>query len=69
MKVDTWPVSVNIAMPVGLVVNELMTNALKHAFKDREVVKLSCATSWMMQACQISVANNGIGLSNPSDWR
>ena len=32
MKVDTYPVSIDVAMPTGLVVNELLTNALKHAF-------------------------------------
>ena len=36
LKVDTWPVSINVAMPAGLVVNELMTNTLKHAFVGRE---------------------------------
>jgi two-component sensor histidine kinase len=28
LKVDAYPVSVNVAMPTGLVVNELLTNAL-----------------------------------------
>ena len=36
LKVDTWPVSINVAMPAGLVVNELLTNALKHAFAGRD---------------------------------
>lgn len=68
MKLDTWPVSVNIAMPVGLVVNELMTNALKHAFRDRKdgEIILRCVVD--DAGCRISVADNGIGLSNPSDW-
>ncbi|MBV9404214.1 MAG: PAS domain-containing protein, partial [Acidobacteriaceae bacterium] len=35
LKVDYAPVSVNVAMPVGLLVNELMTNAFKHAFNGR----------------------------------
>lgn len=30
LSVDTWPCSINVAMPTGLVIDELMTNALKH---------------------------------------
>ena len=36
LQVDAWPVSIDVAMPAGLVVNELMTNAFKHAFQGRE---------------------------------
>ncbi|MCQ1769100.1 hypothetical protein NOJ28_26585 [Neorhizobium galegae] len=44
MKVNTWPVSENVAMPVGLVVNELGTNTLKNAFAccDGGEIKVRC---------------------------
>jgi len=35
LKVDHAVASINVAMPVGLIVNELMTNAFKYAFKGR----------------------------------
>lgn len=68
MKVDTWPVSVNVAMPVGLVINELMTNALKHAFVGREggEIKVRCTVD--EEGCKVLVADDGVGLSDKADW-
>lgn len=68
MKVDTWPVSVNVAMPVGLVINELMTNALKYAFvgQDGGEIKVRCTVDG--EGCKILVADDGIGLSDKADW-
>lgn len=68
LKVDTWPVSVNVAMPVGLVINELMTNALKHAFvgRDTGLIAVRCVVD--DTGCKILVTDDGIGLTNASDW-
>ena len=43
-KMDYAPVSVNTALSVGLVVNELLTNSFKHAFGDRGhgVINVEC---------------------------
>lgn len=67
-KIDTWPVSVNIAMPVGLVVNEVLTNSLKHAFAGREggIIKLHNMVSG--DTCQVTIADDGIGLPNGATW-
>jgi two-component sensor histidine kinase len=68
MKVDTWPVSVNVAMPVGLVINELMTNALKHAFigRDGGEIKVRCTVD--DEGCKVLVADDGVGLSDKAAW-
>ncbi|WP_245433060.1 histidine kinase dimerization/phosphoacceptor domain -containing protein [Rhizobium sp. L43] len=68
MKVDTWPVSVNVAMPAGLVINELLTNTLKHAFVGRDggEITLRCVVS--DTGCRITVADNGIGLPLDVNW-
>ncbi len=68
LKIDTWPVSVNVAMPAGLVVNELMTNALKHAFPNGvggEIVLHSLVDE---TGCRITIADNGVGLPEGTDW-
>ena len=50
-------------MPVGLVVNELLTNSLKHAFPDREsgVVRVE-ATLAADGTVTIIVSDDGVGL-------
>jgi two-component sensor histidine kinase len=68
MKVDTWPVSVNVAMPAGLVINELLTNTFKHAFVGRDggEITLRCVVS--DTGCRITVADNGVGLPEDVPW-
>ena len=68
MKVDTYPVSVNVAMPTGLVVNELLTNALKHAFKGRDGGTITLHSIVSGDGCRIVVADDGIGLPEGETW-
>jgi PAS domain S-box-containing protein len=62
LKIDCCPTTVNLAMPAGLVVNEVITNALKHAFHGREngVVELCCVRG--ESGYEISVTDDGVGL-------
>ncbi|RYF93471.1 MAG: PAS domain-containing protein [Caulobacteraceae bacterium] len=68
LQVDTWPVSINVAMPTGLVVNELMTNALKHAFEGRPggTITLQCLVDEV--GCRVVVADDGVGLAEGVVW-
>jgi PAS domain S-box-containing protein len=68
LKVDAWPVSINAAMPAGLVVNELMTNSLKHAFVGRETGEITVESIVDENGCVVTVADDGIGLQPGIVW-
>jgi two-component sensor histidine kinase len=68
LKVDTWPVSIDVAMPTGLVVNELMTNALKHAFQGRSAGVITLHSTTVDGGCRVIVADDGVGLPEGAVW-
>jgi two-component sensor histidine kinase len=68
LKVDAYPVSVNVAMPTGLVVNELLTNALKYAFVGRDGGTITLESLSDGNGCQIIVADDGVGLPAGVEW-
>jgi PAS domain S-box-containing protein len=68
LKVDVYPVSVNVAMPTGLVVNELLTNALKHAFAGRPAGTITLHSLTDAEGCRITIADDGVGLPAGVIW-
>jgi two-component sensor histidine kinase len=68
LQVDTWPVSLDVAMPTGLVINELMTNALKHAFVGRDGGTVKLKSLVEDTGCRITVSDDGIGLGPDAIW-
>lgn len=68
LKVDTWPVSIDVAMPTGLVVNELLTNALKHAFMDREGGTITLHSTTGDGGCRVVISDDGVGLPEGVTW-
>ncbi len=69
LKVDHAPASINIAMPVGLLVNELMTNAFKYAFTGRKggTITVRCLHE-DGDVYRIVVADDGSGLPEDTSW-
>ncbi|MEJ8843122.1 sensor histidine kinase [Lacibacter sp. H375] len=61
--------SMNIdrAVSIGLIVNELVTNACKHAFKQTTHPKLYIQLQQTGDELQLSIADNGIGLKNNNE--
>jgi len=68
LTVDTWPVSVNVAMPAGLVVNELLTNSLKHAFVEGERGTIRLHSLIDEEGCYITISDDGRGLPDGVSW-
>jgi PAS domain S-box-containing protein len=69
LKVEYAPVSINIALSVGLVVNELLTNAFKHAFGGRGhgVITMECLRKGE-DRYSVAVADDGAGLPGDVTW-
>jgi two-component sensor histidine kinase len=68
LQVDTWPVSINVAMPAGLVVNEVLTNSLKHAFVGREGGTISLHSLIDETGCRVIISDDGVGLAEGAVW-
>jgi len=68
LSVDAYPVSVNVAMPTGLVVNELMTNAIKHAFVGRDGGTITVQNVSDDKGCRVVIADDGVGLPDGVEW-
>ena len=68
LKVDTWAASIDVAMPTGLVVNELLTNSLKHAFTGREGGTITLRSVVDGAGCRVTVADDGNGLPTGEVW-
>jgi two-component sensor histidine kinase len=72
LSLDLQPVSLSVekAVPCGLILNELVTNALKHAFRGRPKGELAAVLrahpdGWV----RLCVNDNGVGLPAGMDWR
>lgn len=68
LKLDAYTMSAGVAMSTGLVVNELLTNALKHAFVGRDGGTISLHSLADDDECRVIVADDGIGLPTGMVW-
>lgn len=68
LKLESCVVPVNIALSVGLVVNELITNAFKYAFAGRDGGKITVRCVRKNEECIVSVEDDGVGLPEGATW-
>jgi PAS domain S-box-containing protein len=76
LDIKAPPLPLDVAIPCGLLINELVSNALKYAFVDRTsgdlCIQLSPEDSSVMQASPqltLTVSDNGIGIPPELNWK
>ncbi len=66
MDIEGVPLDIDVAIPCGLIINELVTNSLKHAFKSEEgngAVKRKVEIKFHSNdKTRLTVADNGVGI-------
>jgi two-component sensor histidine kinase len=67
LNVAAIELPLSVAIPCGLIVNELVTNALKHAFAGRDSGAIDVALIDRAGRITLSVSDNGGGLVQPLD--
>jgi PAS domain S-box-containing protein len=69
LKLDSVHLPMDIAMPCGLIVNELLSNAFKHAFpaERKGLVRVELRREPGGRV-YLRVADNGVGLPDDLDW-
>jgi two-component sensor histidine kinase len=62
------PLSINVAMPAGLLINEMLTNALKYAFVGRSGGQLKLICKPESGRVTVIVSDDGVGLGEHQEW-
>ena len=70
MDINNISLNINTAIPCGLIINELVTNSLKHAFTDGKEGEIKIAVHSMNEnTIELVVGDNGIGISEDLDFK
>jgi PAS domain S-box-containing protein len=62
-------IDINTAIPLGLIINELASNALKYAFPDGRTGEITITVTRDGLALHIQFRDNGIGIPETLDWK
>jgi PAS domain S-box-containing protein len=69
VEIADLSLDINRAIPIGLILNELIANALKHAFTPQTGGEIMITGSQTIDTIVLSVQDNGAGMPVDFDWR
>jgi PAS domain S-box-containing protein len=61
--------TINMAIPFGLIINELISNSLKYAFPEGRPGEITIAVTREDKALHIQYRDNGVGIPETLDWK
>src|SRR6056297_174931 len=67
LDLEDISIGINQAMPVGLLVNEILINAFKHAFKEKEEGEISVKLFEEESRIFLNISDNGVGFDPSGD--
>jgi len=67
VDVESAPLSIDLAIPCGMIVNELVTNAMKHAFPEGHAGSIGVSFRRIDLVRELTVSDNGVGLPDAED--
>jgi PAS domain S-box-containing protein len=67
-ELERLPLSLDAAVPCGLIINELVSNSLKYAFPEGRSGEIRIGLHGQSGMAKLVVADNGVGLQREVDW-
>jgi two-component sensor histidine kinase len=67
-NIEDFPLDVRRLQPLGIIVNELLTNIMKHAFVGRDAGSIEVSVSTQGEKVSIVVRDDGVGLPESIDF-
>ena len=61
MLVDEFDIDVETMIPVALIINEVLTNSYKHAFKGMQTGSIKLSVTQEKETVILTINDNGIG--------
>ncbi len=62
LEIEPLQVGISQAIPIGLIINEAITNSIKYAFPDKRVGTIEISMHKVAGQIQLTIADNGIGI-------
>lgn len=67
-NLDPIQLNINQAVPVGLIINEIMANAIEHGFQGKDSGTITVAVHEIEEKVQIQISDDGDGLPEDVDF-